>query len=217
MNPSDAVALDDMIAERVARGVSPPTIRIWQNGCALVLPKRALERLGATRVFDRYGVEWPLCPRSSGGSAVAHGPGTLNISLILPLRGIAKPSICEGYRLWVDLLNTALRDAYGVEVDAARVEGAFCSGGWDVAVGGRKLAGIAQTRRNGSVVTHGTVLVNVDRFEYMRLIEAAENVHYDPACIVSLHELTDPALSPAEVARVIARSAVESRERWRLC
>jgi len=210
-----AVALDEALAERLGRGASPPILRIWTNGRAVVLPRSRLRGRGSCGVIDRCGREWPLCARASGGAAVAHGPGTLNMSVILPLRGQHEPSIDGGYRLWIAILDAALRDTYDVAVNAARVERAFCNGRYDAVADGRKLAGIAQARRNGSVLVHGTILIDIDRTEYLRLIGAAEqlvgisNPHgeYDPEQIVSLHELTGRVVPAEEVALAIGRAA----------
>jgi lipoate-protein ligase A len=142
----------------------------------------------------------------------------LNISVVLPLRGPHYLSIEAGYLLWIAVLGSALREAFGVPVDVGPVNGAFCSGRFDVAVAGRKLAGIAQARRNGSVLIHGTVLVDVDRVEYLQIVAAADsavgvtNTH--PYCedrIVSLHELVGRSLRVAEVADAILRVAGPTR------
>jgi octanoyl-[GcvH]:protein N-octanoyltransferase len=208
-----AVAFDDTLAEAVGRGAAPPIVRIWANDRALVVPRSRLRGQGADSVVDRHGCEWPICGRSSGGAAVAHGPGTLNVSLILRLSGL-RPSIDESYRRWIDTLNAALRDAYGIAVDAAPVEGAFCTGSYDASFDGRKLGGVAQARRKGTVLVHGTILTHVDRREYVELIEAAErrvripstHAAYDPNRIVSLHELTGRPVPPDELARAISRT-----------
>jgi lipoate-protein ligase A len=138
----------------------------------------------------------------------------VNVSIILPQRRLDDPPIEDGYRMWVELLDAALRPAFGVAVEGARVEGAFCEGAWDAAVGGRKLAGTAQSRRGGAVVVHGTILVDVDRHEYVRLLEAVEGVRYDPEQVVSLHELTDRSVTPMEVAGVVARAARDRKGEW---
>jgi lipoate-protein ligase A len=206
LTAAEAVALDDAAARWVASGASPPLVRVWQNERAVVLPRRAFERLGVRAVLGRDGSEWPVVPRSSGGTAVAHGPGTLNVSVILPQRRLDDPPIEEGYRLWVELLDAALRPAYGIPVEGARVEGAFCEGAWDASVGGRKLAGTAQSRRGGGVVVHGTILVDVDRREYVSLLEAVEGARYDADRLVTVRELAGRAVTPAEVAALVRRA-----------
>jgi lipoate-protein ligase A len=215
---ADAViALDDALAERVGAGVSAPIVRIWQNDWVVVLPRSRLVRLENPLAVDRRGRQWSIVARSSGGSAVAHGPGTLNMSLILGRRrGQPELTIEAGYRLWIEILEGALFDRYHVAVDTARVRNAFCSGNFDAVVEGRKLAGVAQTRRNQSIVIHGTILTSVDRADYLSAVEAAERVvgfdsaasTYDPESIVSLHELIGNVVPESQLAWDLARAAV---------
>jgi lipoate-protein ligase A len=214
-----AIATDEMIADAVGSGAAPATLRIWENGRALVVPRSCLrERRG--EVVDRFDRAWPIYPRRSGGAVVAHGPGTLHMSVVVPLRGRLQPSIEASYRLWIGVLDTTLRRAYDIAVDGAAVEGAFCGGRFDAVAGGRKLAGVAQARSTGSVLVHGTILVNVDRKEYLRVIEAAERFlgisnadRYDPERVVSLHELAGREVTNLELARAIVRTAPTERGR----
>lgn len=216
--PAVAIASDEMLAERVGRGESPPLLRIWENDRALVVPKWRLQGQRVKSIVDRHGQEWPICPRGSGGTAVVHGPGTLNVSLILPLRARHQPSIVDAYKSWLALFGAALGDAYDIAVDAASIQGAFCTGSYDVVADGRKLAGVAQARRRGGVVVHGTVLVNVDRQDYMSLVAIGERLLgmcdngtvYDPKRIVSLHELLGRPVSTYEVADALKRTAVDA-------
>jgi octanoyl-[GcvH]:protein N-octanoyltransferase len=209
MLPAEAIALDDVAAARVGRGMLPPMLRLWENQRALVVPAWRLPSERISSVIDRHGVEWPVCPRSSGGAKVAHGPGTLNVSLIQRMRGFAKPAIDDAYRAWSRLVGMALRDAFSIEIESNRIDGAFCSGRYDAAIDGRKLAGTAQTRKNGAVIVHGTILVSVDRVDYAALVGA----ELDPDRIVSLHEIVEN-VSCQQVALSIAKTAIERKSEW---
>ena len=221
-SPAEAIALDDAIGVSVASGISPPTLRIWVNNRALVLPAWRLCGSAAGTVMDGFGQTWPICGRSSGGAAVAHGPGTLNMSLVLPMRGRSQPSIDASYRLWIGLLSAALSDQFGIAVNAAEVEGAFCSGRYDASVDGRKLAGVSQARRKGTVLVHGTILVEVDRARYLQVIEAGERWlgiasaprSYDAERMVSLHELVRRPVGLQELANSVIQAAARVLE-WR--
>lgn len=224
-SPEVAVAIDEALAATVACGASPPTLRIWTNEHAVVVPRRH-DVSPAARFCDLLGQRWPICVRSSGGAAVAHSPGTLNMSLILPLRDSFDPSISDSYRLWSDILGFALHRNYGIEVDVTCVKGAFCSGRYDAAVDGRKLAGVAQARRNGSVLIHGTILVHVDCAEYLAVVSTAERAldvvpplgGYYPERIISLHEIVGCPVRPDELAEAIgAATAGNQRELLEFC
>jgi lipoate-protein ligase A len=206
------VARDDDLAAEVGAGVAPPTARVWRNHQAVVMPHWRLRTVEEREVVDRHGAGWPLCGRSSGGGVVVHDGGTLNLSLVFPLRSLGEPSIEAAYALWFDVVGETLRDAYDVIVSPAEVADAFCKGRWDAAVAGRKLAGTAQARRRGAVVVHGTILVDVDAAEYVSLVARAEaaagiagrSSAYDPSTVVSLAELTGSKLTPRAVAATLA-------------
>jgi octanoyl-[GcvH]:protein N-octanoyltransferase len=216
--PADtAVALDDALAERVGTGSSAPAVRIWRNRRVVVLPRSRLAGLDNPLAVDRRGREWSIVARSSGGSAVAHGPGTLNMSLILSRRrGQPQLTIEAGYRLWINIFARMLSERYGLAVDVASVRGAFCSGKFDAVVDGRKVAGVAQARRKRSIVIHGTILTSVERANYLSAVESAEQVvgfdstanTYDPESIVSLHELTGKVVPESELAWELGCAAV---------
>jgi octanoyl-[GcvH]:protein N-octanoyltransferase len=216
--PAVSVALDDALAESVGAGVSPATIRVWENRRAVVVPRWRLRRRATGTVTDLHGREWPLCPRSSGGTAVAHGPGTLNLSLILPGRSHSRPSIEDGYRLWIAILSSALRAAVGVAVSASSVEGAFCSGDYDAVVAGRKMGGTAQSRRNGAIVIHGTILTHVDAAAYLRIVAQADRLcdirrpsdAYKADRVVSLHDLGGPVAAEELACAIIHAATIES-------
>jgi lipoate-protein ligase A len=212
LDPAVSVAVDDVLAVAVGRGEAPPTLRLWQNQPALIVPMSRLKHTAAGTAIDVFGHRWPLCGRASGGGAVAHGPGTLNMSIIMPLRKRLEPSIDDSFRLWIAILDAALKEAYSVSVDIGSVEGAFCKGSYDGVVGGRKIAGTAQARRRGSVVVHGTILTNVDPARYVTLIGVADRLSrashaspspYDAGQIVSLHELVGRVIPHREVATAV--------------
>jgi lipoate-protein ligase A len=155
-----------------------------------------------------------LLGRSSGGGVVAHGPGTVNVSIVVPWRTRTKPSIDDAYRLWIKVLDRALRSSCGVAIEARCVEDAFCSGRYDAVAAGRKLAGTAQARRRGSVLVHGTVLADVIAEEYCELVEAAEErigitraARLDPGRIVSLRELAGRSVPSAELSAAVGAAA----------
>jgi lipoate-protein ligase A len=163
--PAQAVALDDVLAMAVGAGRMPPTLRIWRCGPAVVAPRRCLRGPAHPGLAG-----WPLCGRSSGGEAVVLGPGVLCVSLILPLvKGT--PALEQAYRAWLDGVCAGIQMACGVPVSSGRVPGAFCDGRYNAVVEGRKLGGTAQSRRHGSVVVHGCLLIDVDLAWYCRTLD----------------------------------------------
>jgi lipoate-protein ligase A len=132
--------------------------------------------------------------------------------------GASKPTIDEAYRIWARVLGDALFQTYGVGVEMAEVDRAFCSGRSDVVVEGRKIAGTAQARRGGSVVVHGTLLVDVEPEEYLAVVQNVERrlgmfggrVTRDPTRITSLREVVGQPIRITELAEGV-RAAIS---RW---
>lgn len=114
--------------------------RCWQNRHCLVTPRHwsRLPRF-AHAVMD---CPLPVALRASGGSAVAHGPHILNLSMVWLVEGDQPAGIEDGYRRLAAPILAALSDL-GVDAGMARVAGAHCDGGFNLVQDGRKLAGTA--------------------------------------------------------------------------
>ena len=215
------VGRDDELLEEVGSRAAPPTARLWVDRPAVVAPHRLLRAVERLELVDGSGRPWPVCGRSSGGGVVVHEAGTLNLSLVLPSRTLGDPSIEEAYALWLEVLGSTLRDSYGVAIAATEIRDAFCNGRWDAAVGPRKLAGTAQTRRKGAVVVHGTILVDVNRAAYVALVAHAEAAFgvpnrpavYDPSSIATVAELIEAPVTARRLAASLAARVHEPRGR----
>jgi len=145
--PEARLARDAALGEAVARGESPPTLRLWENRRALVVgpgERQLPEFEAAFRRLSRDG--WPVLVRDSGGSAVPHGPGILLLTLVLPRRDVPWFSIESLYRALCAPLVLAL-DGLGVATAFGAAPGAFCDGRFNLVHRGRKLAGTAQLWR----------------------------------------------------------------------
>ncbi len=107
---------------------------------------------------------WPVALRRSGGGVVPQGPGLLNLSLASRVE--APPASFD--RVYAHLCAVLARALAGLGIDARprAVEGSFCDGRWNLAVGVRKIAGTAQYWRRGggqqAVLAHALLLVDAD-------------------------------------------------------
>ncbi|MGM0125079.1 octanoyl-[GcvH]:protein N-octanoyltransferase [Enterococcus sp. AZ194] len=89
--------------------------------------------------------------RNSGGLGVISDAGVLNVSLILPISvNGQKTSIDEGYEAMLTLVRSAFSsDA----IEAYEITDSYCPGTYDLSIGGKKFAGIAQRRvKNGLAI-----------------------------------------------------------------
>jgi lipoate-protein ligase A len=221
------VAGDAALLEAVRRGEAPPTARVWENLRCLVAARsdRRLPRFdAAARALAAAG--WPVVVRESGGSAVPQGPGILCLSLAFRPARSAPCTIETSYDALCRPLEAALA-ALGVACARSEVRGAFCDGRYDLAVGGRKIAGTAQRWRagpggpapgRGALLAHAVLLVDVDLGE----AAAAVNRFYETAggarrcradASISLREALAAGRSPLAAApsaelRAAARDAL---------
>jgi lipoate-protein ligase A len=153
-DPSRNLALDEALARLAG---SAPTLRLWRNArCVVVGRSQVAEAEVDEEACRRLDV--PVYRRFSGGGAVYHDEGNLNVSVVLsrddPLlrRRPARRSLPGLYAAALEPLANAVR-ALGIPAVATERE---------VAVGGRKVSGVAAWLGRGSVLVHATLLVAAD-------------------------------------------------------
>lgn len=158
---ADGVASEaDWMAACAASG--RPRAHLWRSVEQLVVPRRytALPGWPAALAARAPG---SVQVRASGGGLVPQGPGLWNLSLIWPA---PDPSGMDAvYRALCGALAAALR-RIGVDASPQPVDGSFCDGRYNLAVGGRKLLGTAQAWRRLSgrllVLAHAVIVVDAD-------------------------------------------------------
>jgi lipoate-protein ligase A len=103
--------------------------------------------------------------RASGGGLVPQGAGLWNLSLAWPVADGAPIDTESVYRSLADALAAAFA-TLGITSGAQAVEGSFCDGRFNLAVGGRKCVGTAQAWRriegHPVVLAHAVVIVTAD-------------------------------------------------------
>ncbi|TAN27690.1 MAG: lipoate--protein ligase family protein [Castellaniella sp.] len=134
----------------LALGVDGAVGCIWQAPQGLVVPRTYAAHPGFGDVRAELADQgWPVHIRQSGGGVVPQGPGILNISLAQRFTGRPLDHADAFYRHLCALLQASLFD-FGIEARAQAVEGSFCDGRYNLAVGSpaRKVAGTAQLWRH---------------------------------------------------------------------
>jgi len=150
---SMSMAIDEALLTLNADGKAPNTVRFWRwlpstvsLGCF-----QSVEREVDLGVAKRYGVG--VVRRITGGGAVFHDyGGELTYSVVCKQEDVPQ-DIVESYKLLCDGLVQGL-GRLGLRAEFKPVN--------DVHVNGKKISGSAQTRRWGSVLQHGTVLISPD-------------------------------------------------------
>ncbi len=215
------MAVDEAMLELAAGGSTLLRFYGWEPWClSLGRHQTAPDRLlGRSPAELRPGVD--AVRRPTGGRSVFHGP-EITYAFACPARAWGGPravlrtvhrALAEGLRaVGVPLDTTQGDDAEARLAKAARISAASCfrdPAPGELTVRGRKLVGSAQCRRRGSVLQHGSILLE-DRQRLGDLDEgaAAEVSGERPA--IGLNELLDPVPDPRLIVERLADSVARA-------
>jgi lipoate-protein ligase A len=171
------MAIDEAVSDMVATQDSPPTIRFyrWKPSAVSIGYFQSLRDEVAVDKCEEANVDFVR--RRTGGGAVYHDyEGELTYSVIAS-DSIFPKGIIESYHVICGWIMDGLRRV-GVESefkpinDIVMAEEAVGPNG-DF-VGGKKISGNAQTRRNGVLLQHGTILYKVDVRKMFSLLKVGQ-------------------------------------------
>ena len=137
---------------------------LWRGTESLVVPRRytALPGWAAAVAARPAGA---VQVRASGGGLVPQGEGLWNLSLAWPAPGATPSGTDAVYEALCEALAAAFA-RLGIAASAQPVEGSFCDGRFNLAVGGRKLVGTAQAWKRVAgvpvVLAHAVIVVTAD-------------------------------------------------------
>ena len=181
---------DEAVLTGVIAGTSEPTLRFygWKPTCLTIGYCQSMQAEADLTKCQELGVD--CVRRATGGGAVLH-EFELTYSLIAPVGeyGIPEPildsykHICQSIIDGLKLLNV---DAQFVPLN-------------DLVAKGKKISGNAQTRRQGVVLQHGTILLDVDFDKMFSLL------------LIPDEKLKDKLITVAK-DRVVGLSAILERE-----
>lgn len=156
----------DMALVKSVAGSNKSMVRFWTNQKALVVAASDTRLSGfdlAASALSKDGFR--IVRRSSGGTAVVHVDGVLNMSWAFPVDTRKTVSMDQTYRVMLDPLQRFLASV-GIRAEVGEVEGAYCNGSHDVSVSGKKIAGTAQrvccVNQRRIALSHLTLNVNAD-------------------------------------------------------
>ena len=205
--PALNYALDQSIAEHVGSGDVPPTVRLWQPGRCLALGRfdSKLPRFrDAVRHMKSQG--YLTLHRMSGGKAVWQDEGYLNFSVMAPRERMGVPEaygkFSEGFMVGLEQL--------GLESAFKHVEGAFCDGPYDLAIGERKLVGTAQVQKRTYMIVHGTAMVDCEVDDMVRIVgefyeQAGDPMDLRAETMITLREALQRPIAVDEVIEGLAK------------
>lgn len=194
-NDHHALALSPVLPEVVARTAAARNewvvIVRRQDPYALLGPKdRRLPHLSDAVAWLK-SLGYPVFVRIGGGSAVLLDRTCLSF-------GVARP--CRDLTIWErnfrELAEGTLTGLQGLGIPAefGRAVGSYCEGPFDLVVGGKKIAGIAQAIRQGFALVSGMILVKQDPIETTQVLQefyerAGSDLRLDDKAVTALNQL----------------------------
>ncbi len=164
MPVGEALARLAEAADQVARGEGPPQALLWRARRSLLATPAEARGSGFAAAARRMAREgWPVHLRHTGGGAFPLTPGTVQLTLLLPRDGPGQSLETLYARLAAPILDVLA--GFGVAARIAPVPAAFCSGRHDIAVGDRKIGGMAQRWSGGGrgcVLAGAALIVDED-------------------------------------------------------
>lgn len=146
-------------------------VLIWRTEKSIIVPRGMPARNGFENAASAMSARgFPVFERDTGGDLTPQSPGVVNLSMVFRLDG-ANPNIQAAYLRLVQPVVAFLKHRFGINADVCAVPGAFCDGAYNIACGGKKLAGTAQRwrliggegdSRKAAVLGHVALMADVD-------------------------------------------------------
>ena len=190
------MALDTAILESVTKGASLPTLRFysWKPAAVSIGYFQRLNDEVDRNACRSLGID--IVKRITGGGAVFH-QHELTYSIVIPMT----------HPLADQAIGASFKRLCAPIVEGLRILGikAHFSPSNDVHVGAKKISGNAQTRKMGSLLQHGTILLDIDlklMFSLLRVsLQKIKRKEISDAAerVTSLRDLLGKNLDPNEV------------------
>lgn len=160
------MATDEAILMAVAEGRSKPTLRFysWNEPAIAIGYFQAVSEEVNMKKCKEDDIE--IFRRMTGGGAVYKDPeGELNYSIIVPEHHNEIPrDIKKSYEKINKCIISGLKK---LNIDAKH------SGINDITINGQKISGSAQTRKKGTILQHGTVLLDFNADKMVKYLKIA--------------------------------------------
>jgi hypothetical protein len=168
------------VADEIAHEAAVPALLIWRSQRALLVTRQDTRLPGFHEsAAQMASVGWPVVARRSGGGACPVGPGTLELATVEP--ALAGATMNAKYEALSALIQAALH-GFGIAARSGPVASAYCRGNYDLAVAGRKIAGLSQHWfRNRNDIRCVVTAASVNVAETSDALAAAVNRFYGAA------------------------------------
>ncbi len=202
------MGIDNAILESVASGASPPTIRFytWQKDSVSIGRFQGMDEEVSIERCNALGIN--CVRRITGGGAVYHdSKGELTYSIIAPEAYFPK-GIRESYSDICEYVIRGLK-SLGMEPHFVPIN--------DILVNGKKISGNAQTRRNGVLLQHGTILYSTDVKKMFSVLRVSKEKMSDKLIKSAEERVTSvtkekPGTSMAELYEAVLKGFTDGRD-----
>ncbi|OZG67622.1 lipoate-protein ligase A [Bifidobacterium aquikefiri] len=197
-SPAAQMALDEILAEKVADGTLPAMLRVWewQSSAVIIGRFQSLHNEVNLEEAKREGIT--VVRRVTGGGAMFVEPNnTITYSLYAPLSFVEGMDVAQSYRLCDEWLVAALREL-GMNVGFSSMN--------DLASEQGKIGGAAQRRfagkggGPGAVLHHVTLAYDIDAGKMGRVLRVSKEKLSDKA-VKSVAKRVDPMRSQTGMSR----------------
>lgn len=193
VSPAMHAALDDVLAQDVAAGRRPPTLRFWEweRPAIIIGAFQSLRNEVDMEAAERLGVN--TVRRMTGGGAMFVEPGsTITYSLYAPGALVAGMSFAESYAFLDDWVLKAL-NSLGIDAVYKPLN--------DIASSKGKIGGAAQKRfAGGAVLHHVTMAYDMDAEKMMQVLRIGREKLSDKGT-ASAAKRVDPVRSQTGLPR----------------
>jgi len=148
------MGIDNAIAEFVSKNAADPTLRIysWIKPAVTVGYFQKISDTVNSGYCNDNNID--IIRRVTGGGTVFHDK-EITYSFIVPIKNKVIPEEIEAsFRVIIDPIISALKSA-GIDASFKPVN--------DILAQGRKISGSAQTRKQGVLLQHGTVILDINK------------------------------------------------------
>jgi lipoate-protein ligase A len=192
------MAIDESLSKSVASG-GQPVIRFygWKPSAVSIGYFQAIEDEVNLANCKAFGTE--VVRRRTGGGAVYHDlAGEITYSVIGRQEDFSK-DIIESYKLicgWI-INSLSLLD---IKAEFKPIN--------DIIVNGKKISGNAQTRRDGVLLQHGTILYSVDVDRMFSLLKVSDEKIKDKLIATVKERVTSVVQQNASITKDVLYSAL---------
>ncbi len=157
------MGINEALMKKCTEGVIPPTLLFfaWKPPAISIGYFQGLKEEVDLDKCKELGIDYVR--RITGGGAVFHD-AELTYSIVIPEKD-CPDDILESYGLICGAIIKGLKHL-GINAEYAPINDILCNG--------RKISGNAQTRRNGVVLQHGTILLDVDVDKMFSLLKVPD-------------------------------------------